>query len=86
MFPRVLQEYIEVLRGPLAHKFNKSINSVTNLWKFSLFDADIQNGNRSSTSTYGPVSLTSVARKLLDSIIVGSIRVHLERHGLIKDS
>lgn len=37
-------------------------------------------------SNYGPISLTAVMGKMLEFIIAGSIRDHLERHRLIHES
>ena len=53
------------------------------MWYQSL----IKKGDRTIiTSNYRPVSLTSVVRKMLESIIARNIRDHLEKHRLINES
>ena len=40
-------------------------------------------GSRCTPSNYRPVSLTSVACKLLERILCSHIRDHLDRHGIL---
>ncbi len=88
IYPLDLKECKEVLSGPLTSVFRKSVDTgfVRSLWKEANVTLFFKKEDKASTANYHPISLTSVVRKILQSIIARNIRDHLERHNLINDS
>ena len=69
---KVLKEISEVVAQPLFIIYRKSLElgKVPSLWKRSLVTPIFKNkGNRSSPSSYRPISLTSIASRIMESII-----------------
>ncbi len=87
VFPRVLKECKDVLSDPLADIFKMSVNSgyVPNQWKVANVTPIFKKEDNSATSTYRPISLTLVVRKMLESVIARSIGDHLKEYKLIHD-
>ena len=88
IFARVLKECKEELSMPLAKLFNMSLKTgvVPESWRIANVIPIFKKGDRSLSSNYRPISLTSIVGKLLEAIISNSIRNHLEKHRLINDS
>ena len=54
-------------------------------WRSANISAVFKKGDRNKAENYRPVSLTSVACKLLEHIICRHLRNHLERHNILTD-
>ena len=54
-------------------------------WRSASITAVFKKGDRNKAENYRPVSLTSVACKLLEHIICRHLRNHLERHNILTD-
>ena len=78
LHPRILKELESTLATPLAIIFNKMItsSSLPEDFKIGEIIPIHKKGNRHFTSNYRPVSLTSVACKVLESIF----RDHIVKH------
>ena len=86
--PRVLQELQEELAPALAAIFTKSLEEgvVPRDWKEANVTPIFKKGSKSSTGNYRPVSLTSVACKVMESILRDAITDHLTVNKMINDS
>ena len=88
--PKILKETVEQISTPLAHVFNMSLQEgIVHLeWKeaniFPLFI--FKKGSRNKSVNYRPVSLTSVIRILLETIIRDHMMDFLIKHKLINQS
>ena len=88
--PKILKETVEQISTPLAHVFNMSLQEgIVHLeWK----EANIiplfifKKGSRNKSVNYRPVSLTSVIRILLETIIRDHMMDFLIKHKLINQS
>ena len=73
----------------LAELFNKCLKEscFPNCWKVALvvpvFNKNV--GKRSTAKNYGPVSLLSVVRKVVEKLVNNRIVEHLEKCGLFSD-
>ena len=56
---------------------------VPELWRQANIVMKSKKGDKMLPSNYRPVSLTSVERKFMESVIAKKIRGHLEKHNLI---
>ena len=65
--------------------FRNSLNTsvLPEVWKSAWITPIFKKGSRCTASNYRPVSLTSVACKLLEHILCSHIRNHLDRHGIL---
>ena len=78
--PQVLKEAAEQLAKPLAILFNKSldVSCLPDVWKLGVVVPIHKKGDRQQASNYRPVSLTSIPRKVLESLIRDCLMSHLE--------
>jgi hypothetical protein len=88
LYPRVLKELKENVTLPLTKIFNSSLKraEVPKDFKLANITPIFKKGDRKLASNYRPISLTSVACKIMESIIRDEIVKHLDKYNLIKDS
>eukprot|EP00061_Rhincodon_typus_P015679 g43486.t1 len=86
--PKVLKEITEEIVKTLVLNFQESLESgrVSEDRKMANVTPLFKKGGRQKTGNYRPVSLTSVLRKILESIIKDEIAEYLKMHGKIGQS
>ena len=86
--PRILQANADVLCAPLAVVFRKSLEEgvVPDDWRKGKITPIFKSGSRMTPGNYRPVSLTSIACKIMESIIKDNMLLHLIKFELIKES
>ena len=82
---KILKENIEALSAPLTKIFNKSIQTseVPSDWRIANVTPIHKKGSKSPPEHYRPISLTSIAGKVMESIIRDEIVDHLSTAKLI---
>jgi hypothetical protein len=85
--PRVLKETKDTIATPLAIIFNASLQEgkLPETWKTAIVSAIFKKGDRKQASNYRPVSLTSIACKVMESILRERIMIHLNSNNLISN-
>jgi len=94
MQSRVLQEMANILDSPLAMLYNKAIKDgiLPEDWKCANVSSIFKKGSKLDAENYRPVSLTSVPRKILESLIWGSMVKYMDdneftstsQHGFVR--
>ena len=86
--PWFLNTYAAQLAPILHNIFQLSVDSsqVPEAWKNANVTAIFKKGSRTEAANYRPISLTSVASKLLEHIIHSHVMKHLEQHNILTDS
>ena len=86
--PRVLKELQDGLAPALAHVFRRSLveGAVPPDWKKANVTPIFKKGSKCNPGNYRPVSLTSVACKVMESVMRDAITAHLDRNKLIRHS
>ena len=86
--PRILIENADILSLPLLYNHKKSLESsiVPSDWKKANVTAVFKKGDKSLSSNYRPISLTSQVCKVLESIVRYCLTEHEKKHKLIKES
>ena len=86
--PSLLKTCRAALSTPLYLLFKKSLTtmSVPSSWKLSNITPIFKKGSHADPLNYRPISLTSVASKIMERIITGAVRDHLEENNLLSDS
>ena len=86
--PWFLNTYPAQLAPILHNIFQLSVDSrqVPEAWKNANVTAIFKKGSRTEAANYRPISLTSVASKLLEHIIHSHVMKHLELHNILTDS
>ena len=86
--PWFLNTYAAQLAPILQNSFQLSVDSsqVPEAWKNANVTAIYKKGSRAEAANYRPISLTSVASKLLEHIIHSHVMKHLEQHNIWTDS
>ena len=71
----------------LAFIYQQSLDSegIPNDWKESLVTAIHKKGSTSSASNYRPISLTCIACKIMEHVVLSNINTHLSRHQILSD-
>ena len=85
LHPRVLKEIADVLSPHLATMYKTSLNTgeLPDDWKTAKIIPIFKKGDRKYPSNYRPVSLTSFACKILESLLRNKIIEHLKRNELL---
>jgi hypothetical protein len=83
--PRVLQELENEIAPALVMIFRNSLSTgeIPADWKRAKVTPIFKNGSKSDPGNYGPVSLTSVCCKILETLARDGIMSHLESNNLI---
>ena len=86
--PKVLKSVAEELSPHFERIFNKSLESgeAPSDMKEANVTAIHKSGSIDRADCYRPISLTSVAGKILEGVIKDRVVEHLERHDLLRDS
>ena len=87
--PTMVSKYYAAQLAPILHNiFQLSVDSshVPVVWKNANVTAIFKKGSRAKAANYRPISLTSVASKLLEHIIHSHVMKHLEQHNILTDS
>jgi hypothetical protein len=81
----ILKETANIITPILAKNYQQSINTgqIPEDWKNTNIVPIFKKGDRSKPSNYRPVSLTSVASKILEHIIVSQIMDHLDNQNIL---
>ncbi len=87
MHPRVFKELRDEIAPPLTQIFNKSLSekSIPDDWKQAIISPIFKKGKRNIASNYRPVSLTSIASKLMESFIREQILTHMKKNNLLSN-
>ena len=86
--PWFINTYAAQLAPILQNIFQLSVDSsqVPEAWKNANVTAIYKKGSRAEAANYRPITLTSVASKLLEHIIHSHVMKHLEKHNILTDS
>ena len=82
LYPAILKEAAEVLAEPLCKLFQKSAeeHKIPNSWKVAQVCPIFKKGAKNQVQNYRPVSLTSVACKVMESIVRDQIMKYMEEN------
>ena len=85
---RILKETANIITPILTKNYQQSINTgqIPEDWKNANIVPIFKKGDRSKPSNYRPVSLTSVASKILEHIIVSQIMDHLDNQNILNEN
>ena len=85
---RVYKVAADILAYPLSVLFNTSMSSgvVPEDWKLANIKPIFKKGTRASASNYRPISLTSVACRIMERCIKSDLMRHLEENNIINES
>ena len=85
LHPKVLSETAEIIAEPLYKIFQQSLSSgkLPQQWKQAIIIPSHKKGKRNVVSNYRPISLTSIACKVLESIIKDQLLWYLMNSELI---
>ena len=88
IYPIVLKELKSVIAKPLAYIFNQSLRSgvIPEDFKIANVTPIFKKGDKTKASNYRPISLTSIAGKIQESIIRDRIVNHIEEFNLINNT
>ena len=86
--PRLLKELRQEILQPLTALFNKSLQlqKVPEDWKLANVTPIFKKGDKSVPLNYRPISLTSVAGKILEKIIRDKVVKYLEDNSILSNS
>jgi hypothetical protein len=84
---RLLHEYASYIDPVLTKIFQISVNTGTipDEWRSASIVLVFKKGDRHQASNYRPVSLTSIACKLLEHIVHSQVMDHYDRHSILSD-
>ena len=85
---RLLKQLSAEIAPALALVFQSSLDCgrVPRDWTMAHVVALIKKGDKSTSSNYRPVSLTSICSKVMEHILHSSIMDHLEEHNILTDA
>ena len=78
----------DILAYPLSMIYNVSMSTgvVPDDWKEANITAIFKKGSRTSPSNYRPISLTSVACRIMERGIKAKLMYHLEKHNILTEA
>ena len=87
LHPKALKELKSVLTKPLTRIFNASKEKakVPEIWKIGNVVALFKKGDKSDPGNYRPVSLTSIACKMMEKLVRNQIVEHIKRNKLFSE-
>lgn len=87
LHPKALKELAQTITKPLTKIFNLSLSTgkVPDVWKVGNITALFRKGDKALPGNYRPVSLTSVACKILEKIIRSLMVDHMKINNLFSD-
>ena len=88
MHPRVVKELLAEIVNPfyLIFKISLKTEKVPSAWKLGSISAIYKNkGSKNSVENYRPISLSSIACKILESIIRDSLMKYLMSNNILKN-
>ena len=88
LHPKTLQTLADVLAKPLFMFYTASLKlgKLPKAWKMANISAIFKNkGKKDDAENYRPVSLTSIACKMMESIIRDSVMVYLNENNILRD-
>ena len=85
--PTIYRDYADELAPMLAFIFQQTYDNGTipDDWKGALVSAIHKKGSTSSPSNYRPISLTCIACKVMEHIVLSNINKHLEHLNIINE-
>jgi hypothetical protein len=85
--PRVLKMTASVLAEPLAIIFQKSLDDgiIPSEWKKAFVTPIFKKGDKATPSNYRPVSLTCMACKIMEHIMVSHLMKHAKTNNILYD-
>ena len=85
---RLLHEYANHIAPALTKIFQISVNrgTIPDEWRSALIVPVFKKGDRHQASNYRPVSLTSIACKLLEHIVHSQVMDQYDRHNILSDN
>ncbi|KAI8494635.1 hypothetical protein Bbelb_278610 [Branchiostoma belcheri] len=86
--PRILRELAEELAPALTTIFKSSLTtgSVPTDWRSAYVMPIFKKGEQYDPTNYRPISLTCIACKLMEHIVVKHVMYHLESHAILNDA
>ena len=83
--PRIYKELHNQVAKPLAFIFNKSLSErkIPDDWRTAIVSPIFKKGNRQLPENFRPVSLTSIASKILESFVREHLISHMKRNNLL---
>ena len=83
--PRVYRELSSAIALPLCTIFNKSLSEckIPNSWRTATVSPIYKKGNKQVPENYRPVSLTSIASKILESFVREHLICHMKTNNLL---
>ena len=80
-----MKEVAAEIASPLTYIFNKSLQDgcVPHMWKCSNVTPVHKGGSVDDPSNYQPISVVSVAAKVLEKLIATQLQTYLEKHKLL---
>ena len=81
----ILKETATEISAVLTHIFTQSISSgiLPHDWKEANISPVLKKGDKTKPENYRPISLTSIACKILEHIVVSSMMKHLDDHNIL---
>ena len=86
--PRFLKETADNISYPITILFNKSLSegSLPSDWKLANVTCIFKSGDKTKSSNYRPISITSILCRMLESIIKSAVMEHCKDSNIFTDS
>ena len=84
---RVYRDYAEELSPMLAFIYQQSLDNgeITNDWKEPLVTGIHKKGSTSCASNYRPISLTCIACKVMEHVVLSKVNEHLSNNHILSE-